>query len=215
MSKNSPHTDELRVQTPLGTLVAGITPDAEYPGIYIDIQDTPSKIMFPLNHAEYDPERNTIISRIWGDARQEDYTDRIDHVGLKEVFKHVADEQETVLHDQSPIAYICAPFSADTPEGIQKNIENAKKYGRFALSKGYAPFIAHVAIGGFLDETNEEERNIGLQMDMRFIDNCDELWVFGDYISKGMELEMQHCRNAHIPIRYFSDTLNEEDFEMT
>lgn len=207
--------NEIRIPTPLGTLIATPTPDAEYPGIAIDIEDKASKIIFPLNHAEYDPESKTIISRVWGNAMQEDYTDRVEHINLRKMFDAINDEKDAVLHEQSPIAYICSPYGATSDTTVEENIQKAKTYGRFAIAKGYVPFIAHVAVCGFLDDANPVERETGILMDIRFIDNCDELWVFGDRISKGMSAEIEHSRKNHVPIRYFTTDLVETNYELT
>ena len=33
---------------------------------------------------------------------------------------------------------------------------------------------------------------------------CDEMWVFGDEITKGMKEEIKFCENLRIPIKRFS-----------
>ena len=38
---------------------------------------------------------------------------------------------------------------------------------------------------------------------MTLLSLCDELWVFGDRISKGMAAEIEYAKSACIPIRYF------------
>ncbi len=39
---------------------------------------------------------------------------------------------------------------------------------------------------------------------MTLLSLCDELWVFGDRISKGMAAEIEYAKSACIPIRYFA-----------
>ena len=34
---------------------------------------------------------------------------------------------------------------------------------------------------------------------------CDELWVFGDVITEGMQAEIQFCKTMNIRIRYIND----------
>ena len=36
------------------------------------------------------------------------------------------------LHENIPIIYICSPFRGATPDEQKTNIENAKRYGRYA-----------------------------------------------------------------------------------
>lgn len=209
--KNSKFGSILRVNTPIGVLTAMVTPDKEYPGITVDLEDHATGVQIPIQHAEYNPETKTIVSRVWGDAEQEDYTDRVDHTGIKKVF----DTLEKPIHENSPIAYICSPYGAETALGVHNNVENAKKYGKFAISKGYVPFIAHIAICGFLNDASPEERNIGLCIDNRFIDKCDELWVFGDDISNGMKMELAYATLHHIPVRHFTTDCVEVEYDIT
>lgn len=49
-------------------------------------------------------------------------------------------------------AYICAPYAGD----IEKNIEKAKKYAKFAHSIGYTPVTPHLMFP-FLDDSKQEE----------------------------------------------------------
>lgn len=35
---------------------------------------------------------------------------------------------------------------------------------------------------------------------------CDEMWVFGDVISKGMQKEIDFCKTMNIRVRYVKDS---------
>lgn len=50
-------------------------------------------------------------------------------------------------------AYICSPLGGN----VSENIENAKRYARYALECSMAPFIPHF-YALILDESNKEER---------------------------------------------------------
>lgn len=83
---------KLCVETPLGTLVAYAGTDPAYPGIYIDLQrngfgiDAPLALVeFTETEADMENEGN-IISRIWGDVSEEDYSERIVHTGIADFF---------------------------------------------------------------------------------------------------------------------------------
>jgi hypothetical protein len=41
-------------------------------------------------------------------------------------------------------------------------------------------------------------------MDIILLSKCAELWVFGDYISKGMSMEIAKAKKKNQPIRYFT-----------
>lgn len=105
---------------------------------------------------------------------------------------------------KSPICYICSPFRGKTLDEQKQNIENVKIYGRYALSKGYVPYIPHLAICSFLDDEILEERNIGIIADFVMLSVCQELWVFGDVISSGMQKEIENAKTIKLPIRYIN-----------
>lgn len=76
------------VKTPIGTLKAYAATDPAHPGIYIDLIHPKTGEEISLALVEYCeasdqdtdlPEKEGIITRVWGDRRKEDYTDRILH----------------------------------------------------------------------------------------------------------------------------------------
>lgn len=91
--------------------------------------------------------------------------------------------------------YICAPLGGD----VQGNIERVKRYARYALLCGMAPVVPHF-YALCLDDNDPRERQLGLDAGMSILWFCDELWVCGDRISKGMQAEIEFCRIMHIPI---------------
>ena len=96
------------------------------------------------------------------------------------------------------IVFICSPYKRD----INKSTTRAKRYGRFAISEGAVPIIPHLMYPQFLDEDDTGERAIGLEMGLRLLGVCHEIWVFGDVISSGMEVEINVARERKIPIKY-------------
>lgn len=49
-----------------------------------------------------------------------------------------------------------------------------------------------------------------MEMGLKLVERCDELWAFGPTISDGMKREIEHARRKGIPIRYLSEGLEEE-----
>ena len=71
--------------------------------------------------------------------------------------------------------YICSPFSGN----IEKNVEKAKIYSRFAYKLGYLPICVHI----YLEEAtglNEKTGDRGelLKLGKEFVKMCDEVWIF-------------------------------------
>ena len=114
-------------------------------------------------------------------------------------------EQE--LHDSRfrPIVYICSPFSGDT----ETNLENARRYSRFAVDQGYLPITPHLLFPQFMDDSNEAERNLAMRMNIILLTKCAELWAFGDRISKGMSIEIARARRKGQTVRFFTDDCKE------
>ena len=98
-----------------------------------------------------------------------------------------------------PIVYIASPYRGD----VERNTENARKYCRFAISKGIIPLAPHLLYPQFMDDGDEKQRQLGLSFAITLLGKCDELWVMGDEISDGMLCEMEKAHESGIPIRYF------------
>lgn len=88
--------DTLCVETKLGTLVAYPSKDPEHPGIYIDLKRKGRPYIAPISLVEYtDNDSNmetgngcsaVIISRTWGNATAEEYTDKVPVQNIEEFF---------------------------------------------------------------------------------------------------------------------------------
>ena len=116
-----------------------------------------------------------------------------------------------LVEPSAPVVYICSPYRADTPEELEENLNNVRRYFRFALSQGYAPIATHFAVCSVLNDDDPAEREQGISLDVRYLTFCDELWVFGDRISAGMAHEIhtfQQIRRAGSHIKYFDKDCN-------
>ena len=103
-----------------------------------------------------------------------------------------------------PLVYICSPFSKGD---VEQNVENARRYSRFAVDKHCIPVAPHLLFPQFMNE--EKERETALFMGIVLLTKCAELWVFGEYISSGMTVEIAKAVRKGIPIRYFSEDMEE------
>ena len=50
------------------------------------------------------------------------------------------EKEERALRAFRPIVYICSPYAGD----VTANIENARRYSRFAVDTGYIPIAPHL-----------------------------------------------------------------------
>ena len=102
-----------------------------------------------------------------------------------------------------PLVYICSPFSGD----VELNTEKAKRYSRFVVDAGAIAFAPHLLLPLYMQE--ETERELAMFMDMVFLGKCDELWAFGNVITKGMQAEISKAKKKKMTIRYFTEDLVE------
>lgn len=117
----------------------------------------------------------------------------------------IIEKEEKVLRAFRPIVYICSPFAGD----VEKNVENARQYSRFAVDKGYIPFAPHLLFPQFLDDDNSQERKLGLFFGNALMSKCSEVWVFGEHISPGMESEIRRAKWKNYRLRYFTEKCEE------
>jgi hypothetical protein len=106
-----------------------------------------------------------------------------------------------------PLVYICSPFSGD----IEGNIKRAQDFCRFALEKGNIPLAPHLMFPQFMDDSNEKERDLAIFMDIILMGKCQEVWVLGDVISRGMSIEIEKAKKRRQPVRYFNKDFKEAD----
>ena len=88
------------------------------------------------------------------------------------------EKEERALRAFRPIVYICSPYAGD----VEVNVENARKYSRFAVDAGYIPIAPHLLFPQFLRDENPKERQLGLFFGNALMSKCSEVWVFGEYI---------------------------------
>ena len=100
---------------------------------------------------------------------------------------------------ESPIVYICSAYAGD----VEKNTALAKRYCRLAMEYGVIPIAPHLLFPQFLSEGRERE--LAIYMDLRVLDRCDELWICGDVITKGMKAELEHALKRGMPVTFIEE----------
>lgn len=131
----------------------------------------------------------------------EGYPDPTAGIALANVAK-----TEKSARDYWPLVYIASPYAGDT----EYNISRAKGYCRFAMSRGYIPLAPHLHYPQFMDDSDREERDLGLFFCSILLTKCHEVWAFGDRVSDGMSREIAKAKRRGIPVRYFNTKCEEE-----
>ena len=80
-----------------------------------------------------------------------------------------------------PLVYICSPYSHGC---INDNIENARRYSRFAVDTHYVPIAPHLLFPQFMDDSLGEDRQTAMFMNLVLLSKCAQLWVFGSVRSE-------------------------------
>ena len=82
-------------------------------------------------------------------------------------------------------------------------------YSRFAVKNACIPLAPHLLYPQFMDDAVPAERSLALFMGIVLLGKCDQVWVFGSTISKGMAAEIEKAEKRKIPVRYFTEELEE------
>jgi hypothetical protein len=101
--------------------------------------------------------------------------------------------------------YICSPLKGN----IEKNMQRAEGYCRFAWDNGFVPIAPHIYFPRFLDDTDKREREAAIRYGLEVMWTCKQLWVFGLRISDGMRAEIELAKQLGITIRYFDSDMEE------
>ena len=117
------------------------------------------------------------------------------------------EKEERALRAFRPIIYICSPYAGD----IEKNVNAARGYSRFAVDKGFIPLAPHLLFPQFLQENKPKERQLGLLFGNALMSKCAEVWVFGSRMTPGMETEIKRARWKNYRLRYFTEECKEID----
>lgn len=92
--------------------------------------------------------------------------------------------------------YICAPLAGN----IDENLKKAVRYTKYALESGTAPVVPHF-YALCLDDNVPKERELGMAAGLSLLWFCDELWIFGDEVTEGMQAEIDFCKSLNIKTR--------------
>ena len=102
--------------------------------------------------------------------------------------------------------YVCSPFRptaaamADGAEEQRSNIERALKACRILAMMGIQPLAPHLYFTRFLKDDVAAERDAGMRFAFLWLEQADELWVFGDRVSDGMAQEIAKAKELGKPV---------------
>ena len=102
--------------------------------------------------------------------------------------------------------YVCSPFRptatamTDRAEEQRSNIERALKACRILAMMGIQPLAPHLYFTRFLKDDVAAERDAGMKFALSWLEQADELWVFGERVSDGMAQEIAKAKELGKPV---------------
>lgn len=103
------------------------------------------------------------------------------------------------------VVYVCHPIRGDKINNIVNVIKIVRAINLFLPN--VVPLTNYVSDSLALNDDVKEEREKGLLNDESLLRSgiVDELWVFGDEITTGMQLEINTAQKMGIIVRYFTE----------
>ena len=102
--------------------------------------------------------------------------------------------------------FICSPYRGEKQEDVRQNIVFAKNLSKIVISEGSIPLTPHLYFPHFLDDSNDNERAIGILAGIQWMSLCSSI-LMADFIkvSSGMQTEINY-NNEHLklPVRMLS-----------
>lgn len=77
------------------------------------------------------------------------------------------------------------------------------------MEKNAIPFAPHLLLPQYMEDSDPQQRELAMFMNMVFLGKCNELWVFGGHHSEGMQQEIAKAKKRHMPVRYFTEDMQE------
>lgn len=116
------------------------------------------------------------------------------------------------MHSQSPkskptVIYICSPYrpvfrtETDRKSELEANIERAKAACKIVVALGCIPMAPHLYFTLFLNDRDPVDREKGMTLGLQWLEQSDELWIFGNTISDGMAVEISRAKELEMPVR--------------
>ena len=103
--------------------------------------------------------------------------------------------------------FVCSPYRplSETEESrkteLEANLHRARTACRILSTLGFMPLAPHLYFTTFLNDGDKKERADGIRFGMRWLEEADEVWVFGGTISEGMAAEIAKAKELGKTVR--------------
>lgn len=112
--------------------------------------------------------------------------------------------------------YVCSPYRsmAKDPKRNAMEVRAHRMLANAACglvaTYGYLPLAPHLFFTEFLDDSNPTERELGMKLGLELLKEADEVWVFGNRVSKGMFEEIYDATDLEITVKDFQLSKSEQ-----
>ncbi len=98
--------------------------------------------------------------------------------------------------------YVCHPY-ADDPRG---NTEVVRRISRRLIAEGVVPLAPHLYLPQLLNETTDRE--LALALCLELLATCDEVRVYGNVVTNGMERELREAKRLGLRAHFVREVLS-------
>ena len=113
--------------------------------------------------------------------------------------------------------FICSPLRprGEMEEERQKDLHRNQQLARFACryatEHDYMPMAPHLYFTQFLDDADPQDREDGIHYGLKWLEECDEIWVIERRITEGMKHEIAAARKCGMREKHFVISLRPEE----
>ena len=113
--------------------------------------------------------------------------------------------------------FICSPLRPhdETEEEKQKELHRNQLLAlfacRYAAEHGYMPMAPHLYFTQFMDDADPRDREDGIRYGLKWLEDCDEIWVIERRITEGMKREIAAARKRGMREKHFVISLRPEE----
>jgi len=80
------------------------------------------------------------------------------------------------------------------------NIERVRAISQFLIDDGALPIAPHLYLPQLVDEASGREQALALCLEL--LGTCDEVRVFSELVTEGMERELREAKRLGLPVHF-------------
>lgn len=115
----------------------------------------------------------------------------------------IGKKEKQIYESTMKLVIIESPYKAKGTATTEELVEYARACMKDAISRGEAPYASHLLLTQVLDDTNIDERKLGIEIGLKWGQKADKTVVYIDYgISPGMRQGINRAKEEGRMIEY-------------